>query len=300
MEVKTLNEFTSRWNLANDLEKKLLDIGIETVNDLVIYSNDEIIMDDLKRLLETEEEFEDVLRAIRELKDVEDDFVLIEEELDERNEENEETEEVKKEEVKEFIAVSESKELEEEEEERILIASVVVIPAVDEESNVLLLDRVLKCEAVASLLTQEAAKRVSTEEELEARLAKAQQLAKEASKDRERRRELKTEIIRAEAVAKKSVAISILEQNLHFESTFDLCFVMDITGSMSSHISATKNDIFSLVQELGSFYPDIPLRLGFVGYRDHCNGSDCLTIEPFSLNVEKFKQKGSVLSCLIE
>eukprot|EP00601_Ochromonadales_sp_CCMP2298_P015072 CAMPEP_0173218038 /NCGR_PEP_ID=MMETSP1142-20121109/828_1 /TAXON_ID=483371 /ORGANISM="non described non described, Strain CCMP2298" /LENGTH=509 /DNA_ID=CAMNT_0014145683 /DNA_START=217 /DNA_END=1746 /DNA_ORIENTATION=- len=44
-----------------------------------------------------------------------------------------------------------------------------------------------------------------------------------------------------------------------------------------------------LVAELGNLYPDISLRLGFVGYRDHCNGRLHIVQLPFTHSVADFQ-----------
>jgi hypothetical protein len=45
-----------------------------------------------------------------------------------------------------------------------------------------------------------------------------------------------------------------------------------------------------LVAELGNLYPDITLRLGFVGYRDHCNGHLRIVQLPFTHSVADFQR----------
>ncbi|KAJ1378989.1 hypothetical protein B484DRAFT_412496, partial [Ochromonadaceae sp. CCMP2298] len=44
-----------------------------------------------------------------------------------------------------------------------------------------------------------------------------------------------------------------------------------------------------LVAELGNLYPDISLRLGFVGYRDHCNGPLRIVQLPFTHSIADFQ-----------
>jgi hypothetical protein len=44
------------------------------------------------------------------------------------------------------------------------------------------------------------------------------------------------------------------------------------------------------VAELGNLYPNISLRLGFVGYRDHCNGPLRIVQLPFTHSVADFQR----------
>lgn len=48
----------------------------------------------------------------------------------------------------------------------------------------------------------------------------------------------------------------------------DQVFVMDVTGSMSSYIETAKQRVIEMVNDLEHMYPDLQLRLAFVGYRD--------------------------------
>jgi serine/threonine-protein phosphatase PP1 catalytic subunit len=67
------------------------------------------------------------------------------------------------------------------------------------------------------------------------------------------------------------------------------CFLVDCTGSMSSHISAVKSQILRIVQEMHRRLPSMQLHLGFVGYRD-IGDSDRFEILPFTTSVEQFRQ----------
>src|ERR1043166_4926004 len=69
----------------------------------------------------------------------------------------------------------------------------------------------------------------------------------------------------------------------------DLCFVMDCTGSMSDHIDGAKNCIMKVANHMAKMEPAIKIRVGFCGYRDHCDGSDRLQILPFTNSCEEFR-----------
>ncbi|RIA81492.1 kinase-like domain-containing protein [Glomus cerebriforme] len=70
----------------------------------------------------------------------------------------------------------------------------------------------------------------------------------------------------------------------------DLCFVLDCTGSMKPHIAAAKDCILQVSNKCKLLNPNIKLRIGFCGYRDHQNGSDRLQIFDFTDQYEEFKK----------
>ena len=80
-----------------------------------------------------------------------------------------------------------------------------------------------------------------------------------------------------------------MDQKLREASSLDMVFMLDCTGSMGGYIASAKNDIKDFVENLLRVVPDIPLRLAFVGYRDHCDGPQRLAVFEFSTDVEAFK-----------
>ncbi|PKC69631.1 hypothetical protein RhiirA1_415372 [Rhizophagus irregularis] len=76
----------------------------------------------------------------------------------------------------------------------------------------------------------------------------------------------------------------------------DLCFVMDCTGSMGSYIEGVKNSIKKVVDYMANMEPAIRIRIGFCGYRDHCDGSNRLQIFDFTNSPENFKNSLSGVS----
>ena len=63
--------------------------------------------------------------------------------------------------------------------------------------------------------------------------------------------------------------ITVLEKKLQAAATLDLVIVLDCTGSMEPFIEAAETKNRSFVTSIAKIYPDIQLRIGFVGYRDH-------------------------------
>ncbi|RGB24067.1 hypothetical protein C1646_515501 [Rhizophagus diaphanus] len=76
----------------------------------------------------------------------------------------------------------------------------------------------------------------------------------------------------------------------------DLCFVMDCTGSMGGHIEGAKNSIKKVVEYMENMEPAIKIRVGFCGYRDHCDGSNRLQIFDFTYSCDEFKNRLSGVS----
>ena len=55
-------------------------------------------------------------------------------------------------------------------------------------------------------------------------------------------------------------------------TSIDLLFIVDITGSMTSFLSAIKRDIIKIVDGIIEKCPGININLGFIGYRDFYEG----------------------------
>lgn len=73
----------------------------------------------------------------------------------------------------------------------------------------------------------------------------------------------------------------------------DLCFLVDVTGSMSPYIIGVRDSINDIVDDLlnaslaENYVED--LRISFVGYRDFPDKEDHFTILPFTRNVTEFR-----------
>ncbi len=64
---------------------------------------------------------------------------------------------------------------------------------------------------------------------------------------------------------------------LHLLSKLDLVFCIDLTSSMSGFITAAKRHMTQLLEEVASGLHG-GLRVGIVGYRDHCDGDKLLEV----------------------
>jgi len=60
----------------------------------------------------------------------------------------------------------------------------------------------------------------------------------------------------------------IINDNNVEEKVFDLLFVIDATGSMSSYITAAKDETENISMELRHLYPEYNFQYGYVFYRD--------------------------------
>jgi hypothetical protein len=60
-----------------------------------------------------------------------------------------------------------------------------------------------------------------------------------------------------------------LQKKIMLKTSLDLLIIMDTTASMGSWIAECKNKIKVIIQNLQKEFPDIKVRIGFVGYKDH-------------------------------
>lgn len=103
----------------------------------------------------------------------------------------------------------------------------------------------------------------------------------------------KTELAKAEERWAKldlqKKRISNIFYELKQAEKVDICFLVDCTGSMDSYITETKLVIHKIVDKLKTLYADFKLRVAFVGYRDHSDGNDRVTVFPFNSDIDAFK-----------
>lgn len=58
------------------------------------------------------------------------------------------------------------------------------------------------------------------------------------------------------------------ENVLNQAESLDLCFCLDITGSMQKYIDQVKNDIIDIARGMTDQFENFKVRFAFVGYRD--------------------------------
>lgn len=114
-----------------------------------------------------------------------------------------------------------------------------------------------------------------------------------------------------------AICFVALDSVLKNAASLDLVFMLDCTGSMDPYINTAKDRIHEFVDSLGigiylrstanqlqtivlilviitcmcldHLYPDIPLRIAFVGYRDYDHGNSRLAVLKFTEKVEEFQ-----------
>ena len=69
----------------------------------------------------------------------------------------------------------------------------------------------------------------------------------------------------------------------------DLAFLVDATGSMSSIITTVKEEIYRIVDKIKDKYLEAQLSVAFVGYRDHCDGSNRIQMQNFTNDISSFR-----------
>jgi hypothetical protein len=130
----------------------------------------------------------------------------------------------------------------------------------------------------ASFMRAEGLKRDN--DELQRKLKDAQDLSI-------RRGEMKSHI----SSIKKKLKLKFTDAN-----NLDMVIVMDCTASMSAWMKAAKEEIIKIITSLKSSYPLANIRVGFVGYRDHCDrdqpaGRSRLEIEDLTGSIESVVKK---------
>merc|ERR1719159_1282913 len=103
----------------------------------------------------------------------------------------------------------------------------------------------------------------------------------------------------AESTDRKKAEVGRTLQQIRRSEKTDLCFCLDATSSMSSHIAGVKTQITQIVKDVQRTNPATQLRLAIVGYRDALEG-DCGntsfdftdSLSDFVYNVERISAEG--------
>ena len=105
--------------------------------------------------------------------------------------------------------------------------------------------------------------------------------------------EKRLEDLRLKSVALKSGAPSAsdmrtAQKEMEKFKGVDVAFLMDCTGSMQPYINGTRDKIVEIMRLMPTINPEAKVRLGFVGYRDHCDSERFIKIDFTSAqNVER-------------
>ena len=110
----------------------------------------------------------------------------------------------------------------------------------------------------------------------------------------------KSELVKAEAklqsLINKKMAVNNVFHELKQAEKVDICFMVDCTGSMGSYINEAKMVIHNIVDKLKKMFNDFSLRMAFVGYKDHNDGSQRVIVLPFTSDADTFKPFVSSIS----
>ncbi len=91
------------------------------------------------------------------------------------------------------------------------------------------------------------------------------------------------------------------EQIILKDTSIDIMFIMDLTGSMGAFLSEAKHNIKKITEEISDINPGAKIRLSFIGYRDFDNKEDerdyeiidfTENIDNFILSIKKFECYG--------
>ena len=136
---------------------------------------------------------------------------------------------------------------------------------------------------MTTTLRNEEAEKKRLDDEYRKKLFSAQ-ATREASKTEIKRKEARL----LELEIKQSKIANIFSELKQAEKV-DICFMLDSTGSMSSYIAEAKTVIHRIIDKLKKRFHDFELRASFVGYRDHADGTDRVTVYNFDSNIDSFK-----------
>ena len=89
------------------------------------------------------------------------------------------------------------------------------------------------------------------------------------------------------------------EQILLKDTSIDIMFIMDLTGSMGAFLSEAKHNIKKVTEEIIDINPGAKIRLSFIGYRDFDNKEDKREYEiiNFTENIDYFILKMKKFEC---
>ncbi|GMF37731.1 unnamed protein product [Phytophthora fragariaefolia] len=91
--------------------------------------------------------------------------------------------------------------------------------------------------------------------------------------------------IRNEMERKIAIVEQEIRQKYGSSNALDLVIVMDCTGSMSGWIDQAKSSIISIINNVRLVHPKAGVRIGFVAYRDFCDGNKRLQVQTLTSNV---------------
>ena len=143
-------------------------------------------------------------------------------------------------------------------------------------------------------------------EELEAVMKRKEELDKELGETKARETKAKLDAARGELrLTERKTAVRDVMRMIKESEQTDLCFMIDATGSMGSHIEAVKTQIVKIATDVQKTNPHLQLRVAITGYRDRV---DCPkdtnspfdftdSLETFVSNVSSIRADGGGDGC---
>ena len=90
----------------------------------------------------------------------------------------------------------------------------------------------------------------------------------------------------------EDVKIHKIEDKLLNQTSLDLLYLMDITGSMESYVDNTKRELINMMNKIIETFNGIDINLGFIGYKDlEEHSRDDYIHEEFTNNYKKIQNK---------
>mmetsp|Transcript_11396 Transcript_11396/g.12958 ORF Transcript_11396/g.12958 Transcript_11396/m.12958 type:complete len:108 (-) Transcript_11396:830-1153(-) len=89
--------------------------------------------------------------------------------------------------------------------------------------------------------------------------------------------------------SEKDKALEKKKEETDDERILDLALIMDLTSSMGPYIEISKDTLKKVIEDTMINYPDLEVRVAFVGYRDFCdtkNSKSMIKYNLKSLNLE--------------
>ena len=100
--------------------------------------------------------------------------------------------------------------------------------------------------------------------------------------------EPKASAAKKSAVAPKKNAVKRKDSK---RKTLDLCLILDCTSSMGMWIERSKDTLHSIIDHVKAENEGLTVRVGFVAYRDFCDGKDRLDVTDFTTDIDAIKKK---------
>jgi len=90
--------------------------------------------------------------------------------------------------------------------------------------------------------------------------------------------------------SEKDKALEKKKEETDDERILDLALIMDLTSSMGPYIEISKDTLKKVIEDTMINYPDLEVRVAFVGYRDFCDTKNIFYIHDFTFDLDHMKE----------